>query len=122
MDEGIQGKVYYRLKQIDFNGTYTYSDVVEADGVLVSSIYLEQNYPNPFNPESIIKYQLGNDGFVKLKVFNSIGEEVVELVNQFQKAGNHQIMFDGKELPSGMYVYRLTSGNYSESKKMILMK
>ena len=122
VDEGIQGKVYYRLKQIDFNGTYTYSDVVEADGVLVSSIYLEQNYPNPFNPESIIKYQLGNDGFVKLKVFNSIGEEVVELVNQFQKAGNHQIMFDGKELPSGMYVYKLSSGKYSESKKMILMK
>jgi hypothetical protein len=121
-DENNTSKVYYRLKQIDFNGSYTYSNVIEVDGVVVSTIQLEQNYPNPFNPATTIKYQLGNDGFVNLKVFSSLGEEVVDLVNEFQKAGNHQILFDGRALPSGMYVYQLTSGNYKESKKMLMLK
>jgi Secretion system C-terminal sorting domain len=121
-DKQISGKVYFRLKQVDFNGSYTYSDVIEAEGVSVSSILLEQNYPNPFNPATTIKYQLGNDGFVNLKIFNAIGEEVAELVSQFQKAGNHQVNFDGRNLPSGIYVYQLSSGNFIESRKMILMK
>jgi len=121
-DESISGKVYYRLKQIDFNGSYTYSNVIEVDGVAVSTIQLEQNYPNPFNPATTIKYQLGNDGFVTLKVFNELGEEVALLVNEFQKGGSHQFIFNANNLPSGMYVYQLTSGNYVESRKMILMK
>ena len=121
-DEGIAGTVYYRLKQVDYNGTYNYSQVIDVSGVTVSTIQLEQNYPNPFNPATTIKYQLGNDGFVSLKVFNALGEEVAELVNQFQKAGSHQIIFSAEELPSGMYVYKITAGNYTESKKMILMK
>lgn len=97
-----------------------------------------QNYPNPFNPATTIKYQLGNDGFVNLKVFNALGEEVAELVNQFQlvpvgqspngKAGSYQVVFDAshtgevRNLPSGMYVYQLISGNYIESKKMLMLK
>ena len=84
--------------------------------------FLNQNYHNPFNPATTIQYHLGNDSFVKLKVFNSLGEEVVDLVNQYQEAGNHKTNFDGSGLPSGMYVYRLTAGNYEESRKMILMK
>ena len=83
-DESLSGKIYYRLKQVDFNGSYNYSPVIEVDGVTVSTIQLEQNYPNPFNPATTIKYQLGNDGFVNLKVFNAIGEEVAVLVNGFQ--------------------------------------
>jgi hypothetical protein len=90
--------------------------------VVVSTIQLEQNYPNPFNPATTIKYQLGNDGFVTLKVFNELGEEVAVLVNEFQKGGSHQLIFNANDLPSGMYVYQLTSGNYVESRKMILMK
>jgi len=121
-DEGIAGKVYYRLKQVDFNGSYNYSQVVEVDGVTASTIQLEQNYPNPFNPSTTIKYQIGNDGFVNLKVFNSLGEQVAELVNEFQKGGSHQIAFNAKDLPSGIYVYKLSSENYIESKKMILLK
>ncbi len=121
-DEGIAGTVYYRLKQVDYNGSYNYSQVIEVSGVTVSTIQLEQNYPNPFNPATTIKYQLGNDGFVSLKVFNALGEEVAELVNQFQKAGSHQLIFEGKDLPSGMYVYKITAGNYTESKKMILLQ
>jgi hypothetical protein len=121
-DESIAGKVYYRLKQVDYNGSYNYSQVIEVSGVTVSTIQLEQNYPNPFNPATTIKYQLGNDGFVTLKVFNSLGEEVAELVNQFQKGGSYQLTFDADNLPSGMYVYQLTSGSYVESKKMIMLK
>ena len=127
-DESIAGKVYYRLKQVDYNGSYNYSDVIEVNGVTVSTMQLEQNYPNPFNPATTIKYQLGNDGFVNLKVFNSLGEEVAELVNQFQKGGSHQVIFDTRHsgkvrnLPSGMYIYKLTSGNFVESKKMLMLK
>jgi hypothetical protein len=121
-DEGIAGTVYYRLKQVDYNGSYNYSQVIAVDGVTVSTIQLEQNYPNPFNPSTTIKYQIGNDGFVNLKVFNSLGEQVAELVNEFQKGGSYQIIFDGKDLPSGIYVYKLASGNYAESKKMIILR
>ena len=121
-DESIQGKIYYRLKQVDFNGSYNYSQIIEVDGVTVSTIQLQQNYPNPFNPNTTIKYQLGNDGFVNLKVFNSLGEQVAEPVNQFQKGGSHQLIFEAKDLPSGIYVYQLSSGNYTESKKMILLR
>jgi hypothetical protein len=121
-DESIPGKIYYRLKQVDFNGSYNYSQVIEVDGVTVSTIQLQQNYPNPFNPNTTIKYQLGNDGFVNLKVFNSLGEQVAELVNQSQKGGSYQLIFEAKDLPSGIYVYQLSSGNYTESKKMILLR
>ena len=121
-DESIAGKVYYRLKQVDYNGSYNYSQVIEVNGVSITTMQLEQNYPNPFNPATTIKYQLGNDSFVTLKVFNSLGEEIAELVNEFQKGGSHQIIFIADNLPSGMYVYKLTSGNYVESKKMIILK
>jgi hypothetical protein len=121
-DEGIAGTVYYRLKQMDYIGTYKYSEVIEVNGVTISTMQLEQNYPNPFNPATTIKYQLGNDGFVNLIVFNVLGEEVAVLVNEFQKGGNYQFTFNAENLPSGIYVYQLTSGNYVESRKMILMK
>ena len=121
-DESIGGMVYYRLKQVDYIGSYNYSAVIEVNGVTVSTLKLEQNYPNPFNPVTTIKYQVGNDGYVTLKVFNSLGEEVAELVNQFQKAGSHKFIFEGKDLPSGIYVYQLTSGSYGESKKMMLLR
>jgi hypothetical protein len=88
----------------------------------VSTIHLAQNYPNPFNPATIINYQLGNDGFVSLKVFNSLGQEVAVVIDEYQTAGNYKITFSGSDLPSGMYVYRLKSGKYSESKKMLLLK
>jgi len=87
-----------------------------------NSFRLEQNYPNPFNPTTTIKYQLGNDGFVNLKVFNSLGEEIAELVNEFRKGGSYQVTFDAAELPSGIYVYQISSGNYIETKKMLFIK
>jgi len=121
-DEGIAGTVYYRLKQIDFDGTYNFSLVIEVNSASVTTIDLEQNYPNPFNPNTNIKYQVGNDGFVILVVFNSLGEVVVTLVNEFKKAGTYQLTFNGTDLPSGIYIYTLKSGNFIQSKKMILLK
>jgi glucose/arabinose dehydrogenase len=90
---------------------------------------LEQNYPNPFNPNTNIKYQVGNDGFVSLELFNSLGENIATLVNEFKQAGSYQISFNtsnlpaGRQgLPSGVYIYILKSGNFLQSKKMILLK
>jgi hypothetical protein len=121
-DEDLVGKVYYRLRQVDYNGTYNYSEIIEINAVSTYSIRLEQNYPNPFNPITTINYQLGNDGFVNLKVFNSLGEEVEELVNEFQIGGSYQFEFEAADLPSGIYVYKLSAGDYTESRKMIFLK
>ncbi len=82
-----QGVTYYRLKQIDFDGTYAYSDVVEVNATGPLSFDLSQNYPNPFNPSTIIKYSIPESGNVKLSVYNLVGEEVAVLVNGFSQAG-----------------------------------
>ena len=113
-------------QQVNANGNLgVVLGIFDQPNILLDFV-LQQNYPNPFNPATTIKYQLGKDGFVNLKVFNTLGEEVTELVNQFQKAGSYSVVFQSaagsRQLPSGMYVYRLTSGSYVESKKMVLMK
>jgi len=108
-----------------FNGTiYRFTSTISSNEneITPNSFRLEQNYPNPFNPTTTIKYQLGNDGFVNLKVFNSLGEEIAELVNEFRKGGSYQVTFDAAELPSGIYVYQISSGNYIETKKMLFIK
>jgi len=122
IDEGLGGTVYYRLKQLDYDGTFGYSDVIEVNSVNVNTIELAQNYPNPFNPTTNIKFQIGNDGFVSLIVYNSLGEKVKTLVDEFKSAGSYQITFNAIDLPSGIYVYNLKAGNYIQSKKMILLK
>lgn len=83
---------------------------------------LYSNYPNPFNPSTQIAYKLLEDGLVKLIVYNSIGQEVAILVNQYQAAGKYNIQFDGANLPSGIYVYKLQTTKFSDIKKMILTK
>jgi hypothetical protein len=83
---------------------------------------LYENYPNPFNPMTNISYDLLIDTNIKLEVFNSIGQQVSVLVNKFQFAGNHIINFDATDLPSGIYIYKITTPNYSQSKKMTLIK
>jgi len=122
IDDGIGGTVYYRLKQIDFDGTYEFSFVIAVNSASVTTMDLEQNYPNPFNPNTNIKYQIGNEGFVSLEVFNSLGEVVATLISEFKQAGTYQISFNGTNLSSGVYVYILKSGNFIQSKKMILLK
>lgn len=83
---------------------------------------LYQNYPNPFNPATKINYEIKQDGFVGLKVYNVIGQLVKELVGEFKNAGNYEVKFNGSNLSSGMYFYRIESGEFVETKKMILIK
>ena len=83
---------------------------------------LHQNYPNPFNPETNIKFQIPSSNFVSLEVFNILGQKVQTLVNEKREAGEHSVQFDATGLPSGVYVYRLRAGEFSKSRKMILVR
>jgi hypothetical protein len=116
------GNYTYRLKQIDFNGTFEYSDAVEVEVTAPLEFTLEQNYPNPFNPGTVIKYSIPENGFVTLVVYNLLGEKVASLVNGVQDAGRYEISFDASNLASGIYVYSLKSGSFNSVKKMLLMK
>lgn len=89
----------------------------------VPSVYsLTQNYPNPFNPNTTISYSIKDDGIVKLIVYDMLGRKVTELVNEQKQAGTYFVEFNAANLPSGIYFYRLTSGNFSSVKKLILLK
>ena len=116
------GNYTYRLKQVDLDGTYKYSDEVNIEVSQPLEYSLEQNYPNPFNPSTIIKYSIPEDGVVKLAVYNLLGEEVTNLVNTQQKAGRYEVVFDASGFASGVYIYRLESNSYSSIKKMLLIK
>jgi hypothetical protein len=89
---------------------------------LVQGYSLKQNYPNPFNPSTVIEYVTPSDGYVSLKVYNLLGEEVSELVNGLEKAGDHKIAFNAGRLSSGVYLYTLSAGKTTQVMKMILMK
>ena len=101
--------------------TKTGSDVKQLDE-LPTGYQLSQNYPNPFNPTTNIKFSIPEQGFVSLKVYNTLGQEVAALLNEYKSAGTYQVDFNASNLSSGIYVYTLTSGNYRISKKMLLMK
>ncbi|MBK7228842.1 MAG: agmatine deiminase family protein [Ignavibacteriales bacterium] len=118
------GKYQYRLKQIDFNGSFEYSNVISVELDLPTKFTLEQNYPNPFNPSTIISYQLPKAGNVTLKVFDVLGREVAVLVDEEKAAGSYNVEFGVKslELSSGIYFYQLKVGDYLETKKMLLIK
>lgn len=116
------GKISYRLKQVDYDGSYTYSDAIEVDLSIPVEFSLAQNYPNPFNPVTTINYSLSTRSKVELKVYNILGKQVVSLVNQMQEVGNHQVQFDASKLASGVYFYELTAGQFSAKKKMVLLK
>ena len=83
---------------------------------------LEQNYPNPFNPSTIIEYSLSVESKVKLEIYDILGRKISTLVNKIQKAGNHSVVFNGGNLASGIYFYRLSAGNFIETKKLVLLK
>jgi len=123
IDNAVEtGTYFYRLKQIDFLGTYEYSDEIEVEVLGPLTFGLEQNYPNPFNPSTTIKYNIAETGVVKLAIYNTLGEEVVVLVDGLVQAGFHETIFDASNLPSGAYFYRLQSDNLNQVKKMLLMK
>ena len=119
------GTYYYRLRQIDYNGTYSYSNVVTVKiGTSPERFSLFQNYPNPFNPTTKIQYAVGSRQLVTLKVYDMTGKEVATLVNKIQTAGNYEVQFSAgsKQLASGIYFYRLKAGNYISTKKLVLLK
>jgi hypothetical protein len=91
-------------------------------GEIPNSFNLRQNFPNPFNPSTSIKYDLPKNSFVKLIVFDELGREVKTLVNENQTAGTYEITFNGLLLPSGVYMYRLTTESFTQTKKMLLIK
>ncbi len=96
--------------------------VPDASPTVPTTFELLQNYPNPFNPSTTIEYSLPQDGYVKLSVFNALGEEVAVLVNGENTRGHHKVVFDGTNLPSGVYLYRLSSGGNIKVGKMSLVK
>ncbi len=96
---------------------------VEPPSNDVPTVYsLGQNYPNPFNPATTISYSIPKNGLITLKVFDILGKEVAELVNEIKEAGNYTVTFNASELPSGIYFYTLTSGNFIATKKLIFLK
>ncbi len=123
------GNYSYRLKQVDVDGSFEYSPVVEVFVGAPDKFELSQNYPNPFNPATIIKYSIpavavGNEIFlpVQLKVYNVLGREIITLVNKEQSPGTYTVTFNAENFPSGLYFYKLTAGSFSQTKKMLLLK
>ena len=95
---------------------------MEVDVAQVNSFALDQNYPNPFNPTTSISYRIPEASNVVIKVYDVMGTEVATLVNGKQEAGNHSIAFEAAKLSSGSYIYTIKAGNFTATKKMILMK
>ena len=121
-DNLITGRYRYKLKQIDINDKYNYSNVVEVEWRAFNSYLLEQNYPNPFNPSTRITYELPAESKLTLTIFNCIGEAVEVLVNELQSEGKYETVWNAESYPSGVYFYKLQAGSFIETKKMILMK
>jgi hypothetical protein len=106
---------------IDSTGTLGTTTSVE-EKIHLETFLLEQNYPNPFNPTTSIQYVVANRQFVSLKVYDVLGNEISTLVNEEKSAGNYQVSFNASQLSSGIYFYKINSGNFSATKKMILMR
>lgn len=117
------GIYYYRLKQIDFDGTFEYSNEIMVNVIALPGEYaLAQNYPNPFNPSTSIEFVIPQAGFVNLSVFNLLGEKVAELINEVKESGNHSAVFNASKLSSGTYIYSLSVNGNIITKKMTLIK
>jgi hypothetical protein len=121
------GEVSYRLRQIDFDGSTSYSSIVEVDVTAPAQFGLAQNFPNPFNPSTTISFNLAVDAKVTVKIYNTLGQEVSVLTNATYAAGTHNLNFDASSLTSGIYVYSIDASgidgsNFKSTKKMILNK
>ena len=121
--------VYYRLKQLDLDGTFRYSDGIEVDpasgiagGEFPTEFSLAQSYPNPFNPTTTIRYGIPAKAHVKLEVFTTLGQRVATLVDENEDAGYHDVKFNAAGLASGAYFYAITAGEYRATKKLALVR
>lgn len=124
IDKGLNsGKYIYRLKQIDFNGNYEYFSLNNEVVIGVpDKNELSQNYPNPFNPVTHLGFGISDPGFVSLKVYDVLGNEIKTLVNEIKPAGYYDVEFNGSGLPSGIYYYKLEAGTFNQVKKMMIIK
>ncbi len=123
VNENVSNRTYiYRLKQIDFDGSYEYSDILEVEVRILSEFFLSQNYPNPFNPSTTISYSIKDAGVVQIIIYDILGNKVATLVNEQKQAGAFSVEFDASKLPSGIYFYQLKTGGFIDIKKMILLK
>lgn len=123
LDESVSsGVYYYRLKQINFDGSFEYLNVVAVDLGTPNKFLLAQNYPNPFNPKTVITFQTPAEGQLTLKVYDVLGNEVATLLDEHKIAGVYNIELDASQLTSGIYFYKLTAKDFSSTKKMILLK
>lgn len=118
----FSGHVFYRLKQVDLNGEFEYSNIVEVNVGIPGEFSLAQNYPNPFNPSTKISFSISREGPVSLKVYNVLGKEVATLVNENIVPGYYSVNFSGANLSSGVYLYRLESAGLISVRKMNLVK
>jgi autotransporter-associated beta strand protein len=116
------GSYAYRLKQIDNNGAFKYSQEAQIAIVTPEVFALNQNFPNPFNPTTEISYQLPVTGYVSLKVYDILGREVATLVDEVKSAGYQSVDFNASALSSGTYFYRITAGAFTQSKQMMFVK
>lgn len=117
------GKFKYRLKQIDFNGNFEYFNLSNEVIIGVPEVFsLSQNYPNPFNPVTKINFSIPVSSFVTLKIYDVAGIEAASLVNQTKQAGIYSVDFNAVNVSSGVYFYKLTAGNFSDIKKMTIIK
>ncbi len=122
-EKGLKdGNYSYRLKQIDYDGAYDYSNIVEVEVGTPITFALNQNYPNPFNPATTISYRIPAAAVVSLKIYDISGSEVATLVNARQDAGYYSINFDATNIASGMYFYTIKAGEFTSTKKMMFIK
>jgi Secretion system C-terminal sorting domain len=121
-DNPVNGTAEYRLKQIDNDGAYKYSQIVGASFMKPNQFELSQNYPNPFNPTTEISYSIPQAEHVTIKVYDELGKEVSTLLDEEKSAGSYSVRFDGSRLASGIYFYRITAGKFNQIKKLMLLK
>jgi hypothetical protein len=121
--------IKYRLRQVDFDGTSSYSGEIEVElNPILEKFELSQNYPNPFNPSTKISWQSPVGSHQTIKVFDVLGNEIATLVDEYKPAGSYEIEFNtvetrhGVSLPSGVYFYQLRTGSFIDAKKMILLR
>lgn len=116
---GEEGKIVFAIKSP--NGD-EWSKEINVEVSTPTTYELSQNYPNPFNPTTTIEFIIPNDEKVTIKIYDILGREVKTLLNEFRETGHHEVEFNASHLASGMYIYRMTSGSYSQIRKMMLVK
>ena len=121
MQDNILGVTNYNFNTIDLiqliPNNVEYKNEIEQKQNL-----LFQNYPNPFNPNTSIKYKISKPNKVKIEIFNTLGQKIEILLNKNMPAGSHEVECSARDLPNGVYYYKIESGEFQETKKMILMK